>query len=106
MGGQTPRQSCCSYCGNWPFCSPVSGRCYGNQAKSYYQVCASQAPPRPIAWQPTRCVPTSGTVPGGDVDEHCCKPSAGFSWCETLQKCVQGWDTPCPPSAPVVRQYR
>ena len=33
---------------------------------------------------------------GGDTDSHGCKPSAGYSWCESLQKCVRPWETPCP----------
>merc|ERR1712137_799032 len=34
--------SCCSHCGSWPFCSPVSGNCYPNMAKNYYQSCSQQ----------------------------------------------------------------
>lgn len=32
---------------------------------------------------------------GGDRDEHGCIPSAGYIWCEKLQKCVRPWETPC-----------
>lgn len=32
---------------------------------------------------------------GGDRDEHGCIPSAGYVWCEKLQKCVRPWETPC-----------
>ena len=34
--------------------------------------------------------------PGGDVDEHGCKGSAGYTWCEPLKKCVREWEEPCP----------
>ena len=34
-------------------------------------------------------------VVGGDVDEHGCKPSAGYSWCEAKQKCLRVWEEPC-----------
>lgn len=32
---------------------------------------------------------------GGDRDEHGCIPSAGYSWCEELGKCVRLWEEPC-----------
>ncbi len=43
------------------------------------------------------------TVPGdvkvgGDTDEHGCKESAGYTWCESLQECIKSWETDCPPS--------
>jgi hypothetical protein len=31
---------------------------------------------------------TPGGTPGGDVDEHGCKPSTGYHWCESQQKCI------------------
>ena len=34
--------------------------------------------------------------PGGDVDKHGCKGSAGYTWCEPLKKCVREWEEPCP----------
>ncbi len=34
-------------------------------------------------------------VVGGDEDEHGCKPSAGYSWCEGKQKCLRIWEEPC-----------
>uniref|UniRef100_A0A7S2KWI4 Uncharacterized protein n=1 Tax=Leptocylindrus danicus TaxID=163516 RepID=A0A7S2KWI4_9STRA len=33
---------------------------------------------------------------GNDRDSHGCIPSAGYMWCEVLQKCVRPWETPCP----------
>ncbi|MBN1385500.1 hypothetical protein JW968_00815 [Candidatus Woesearchaeota archaeon] len=32
---------------------------------------------------------------GGDRDEHGCIGSAGYSWCERLDKCVRIWEEPC-----------
>lgn len=32
---------------------------------------------------------------GGDSDEHGCKGSAGYSWCEILKKCLRPWEEPC-----------
>ena len=37
--------------------------------------------------------------PGSDEDEHGCKGSAGYVWCESLKKCIQPWMTKCPPVA-------
>jgi hypothetical protein len=33
--------------------------------------------------------------PGSDRDEHGCIPSAGYSWCEPLQKCIRPWEENC-----------
>lgn len=40
--------------------------------------------------------PVEHKVIGGDRDEHGCIPSAGYQWCDTLNKCVRPWETPCP----------
>lgn len=34
-------------------------------------------------------------IVGNDSDAHGCKGSAGYSWCESQQKCVREWETPC-----------
>ncbi len=34
-------------------------------------------------------------MPGSDTDEHGCKPSAGYSWCEEKQKCLRVWEEDC-----------
>lgn len=34
-------------------------------------------------------------VVGGDKDEHGCIPSAGYSWCESKNKCLRVWEEPC-----------
>ncbi len=38
---------------------------------------------------------TNGMM-GGDIDEHGCKPSAGYSWCEATQECIRSWEEECP----------
>lgn len=37
----------------------------------------------------------SQNIVGGDRDEHGCIGSAGYSWCETKQKCLRVWEEPC-----------
>lgn len=32
---------------------------------------------------------------GNDEDEHGCKASAGYSWCEAKQKCLRTWEEKC-----------
>jgi len=34
-------------------------------------------------------------IVGGDRDEHGCIGSAGYSWCETKQKCLRIWEESC-----------
>lgn len=34
-------------------------------------------------------------VVGGDVDEHGCIASAGYSWCEAKQECLRIWEAKC-----------
>ena len=33
---------------------------------------------------------------GGDKDEHGCLIAAGYSWCESKQKCLRTWEEGCP----------
>ncbi len=30
-----------------------------------------------------------------DIDQHGCDPAAGYSWCESEQRCLGGWEDPC-----------
>jgi hypothetical protein len=39
-------------------------------------------------------VPTE-TMVGSDKDEHGCIGSAGYTWCETKQKCLREWEEAC-----------
>ena len=41
---------------------------------------------------------------GGDVDEYGCIPSAGYTWCPTLDECVRVWETQCPEYAEYYRE--
>jgi hypothetical protein len=34
-------------------------------------------------------------LPGSDLDEYGCKASAGYIWCEELQRCIRPWETEC-----------
>ncbi|MFZ6014782.1 MAG: hypothetical protein ACOYUZ_00285 [Patescibacteria group bacterium] len=40
-------------------------------------------------------LPNNGQMLGGDRDEHGCIGSAGYSWCESLQKCYRPWEEKC-----------
>ncbi|MBD3389689.1 hypothetical protein GF415_01915 [Candidatus Micrarchaeota archaeon] len=44
----------------------------------------------------TATVNVPGTETGGDTDEHGCKGSAGYVWCESLKECIKPWETECP----------
>jgi fibronectin type 3 domain-containing protein len=44
----------------------------------------------------TATVKVPGTEVGGDTDEHGCKSSAGYVWCESLKECIKPWETDCP----------
>ena len=35
-------------------------------------------------------------IVGGDKDEYGCIPSAGYSWCESKEKCLRIWEEDCP----------
>jgi polar amino acid transport system substrate-binding protein len=49
--------------------------------------CAQQQPPAPQ--------PTPVPMPGSDRDAHGCIPSAGYTWCADLNKCIRPWETNC-----------
>ncbi len=43
------------------------------------------------------CTDNSADKPiGGETDEHGCLGSAGYTWCDSLQKCLRTWEEPCP----------
>ena len=31
----------------------------------------------------------------GETDEYGCIPSAGYTWCPSIQECIRVWETPC-----------
>lgn len=50
-------------------------------------------------------------MPGSDRDEYGCIPSAGYTWCDALQKCIRPWEEKCevknesePPPVPGVNE--
>jgi len=44
--------------------------------------------------------PTEMAILNGDVDENGCIPSAGYSWCPSLEECIRSFETDCPSAAP------
>ncbi len=38
---------------------------------------------------------------GGETDEHGCMLMAGYTWCESKQKCLRTWEEDCPTAPPV-----
>jgi len=55
---------------------------------------------KPISDDPISVVilekePISHETIGGDTDEHGCILMAGYSWCESKQKCLRTWEEPC-----------
>jgi len=43
---------------------------------------------------------TEEPLVGGDSDEHGCKASAGYSWCEVKQKCLRPFEEKCETQLP------
>ena len=43
---------------------------------------------------------TTINIVGGDRDEHGCIGSAGYSWCESKQKCLRVWEESCQDTNP------
>lgn len=39
--------------------------------------------------------PIGPIIVGNDSDEHGCKASAGYSWCEAKQACIRSWEEEC-----------
>jgi hypothetical protein len=39
-------------------------------------------------------------IVGNDSDAHGCKASAGYSWCNMLQKCIRPWEENCTNATP------
>ena len=46
----------------------------------------------------TEVITNTNQLVGGDADEHGCIGSAGYSWCDPLNRCVRQWEDPCPVS--------
>ncbi len=61
---------------------------------------------KPVAEQtptiePNKSVEVEPPLLGNDSDEHGCKASAGYSWCEPLKKCIRPWETECKAEEPI-----
>lgn len=50
------------------------------------------------AYQNCRNIEAGGPL-GGDRDEYGCIGSAGYSWCESKNKCLRVWEEECPEAA-------
>jgi hypothetical protein len=49
-----------------------------------------------VAVSPTQTpLPSKTPIVGDDTDEYGCKPSAGFTWCESKKKCIKEWEETC-----------
>ena len=44
---------------------------------------------------PSTVQPNNQQIVGGDLDAHGCKASAGYTWCDPLQKCLRVWEEDC-----------
>lgn len=44
-----------------------------------------------------------GMMVGNDSDAYGCKPSAGYTWCDALQKCIRPWEENCTAPQPPVQ---
>lgn len=63
-------------------------------AAAYGNKCQACAAPNVAYWTDGEC-PKVNDIVGGDGDEHGCIPSAGYTWCETKQKCLRQWEEKC-----------
>jgi hypothetical protein len=66
----------------------------GNNGKTYGNKCSACASKEIDSYVPGECAADKPIV-GGDLDEHGCKASAGYSWCEAKQKCLRTWEENC-----------
>lgn len=48
-----------------------------------------------IEMEPDELEPIDEPIVGGDKDEHGCIGSAGYTWCESKQKCLRSWEEDC-----------
>ena len=72
---------------------------FGLVALLLFAGCAQEAPQEPAApeapAEPEAPAQPEEPMPGSDRDEHGCIPSAGYEWCEPLQKCIRPWEENC-----------
>ena len=96
--------SCCppqqKWCPERRACIPSQSRCTGGCPEGQIWCPALGACINP--WErhcPSAHVPAVPAAPGGSVDSHGCRSSAGERWCEPMQQCVY-WSTPCNDDGP------
>jgi hypothetical protein len=76
-------------------CEPVC-KFMGTQNEGWYSVCNNSD--YDVLIEYSRC--SNRSIVGGDKDEHGCIGSAGYSWCESKQKCLRSWEENC--SEPII----
>jgi len=99
-GGLVSTSTCCGSVGDFPNTCLI-GACGCAPANSHeVRVCACG---EGKCFDGTGCVlvqmggeptATPGLV-GNDTDEHGCIGSAGYTWCESKQKCIRSWEENC-----------
>lgn len=94
-GGTVSAAPCCLSAGDFPDTCAI-GACGcgpGNTHSVKFCQCGEGN-----CFDGNSCVPLQQPgqqVVGGDTDSHGCKPSAGYTWCDPLQKCLRLWEENC-----------
>lgn len=47
--------------------------------------------------------PTPSQLIGGDKDSHGCIGSAGYTWCQSKNKCLRVWEEACPDETDLIK---
>ncbi|MBU0758405.1 MAG: hypothetical protein KKF44_10130 [Nanoarchaeota archaeon] len=68
----------------------------GDNGKTYGNKCGACASGEVESYAEGECSVVKEPIVGGDSDEHGCKGSAGYTWCEEKQKCLRVWEEECP----------
>jgi hypothetical protein len=76
--------------------NPVCGQKNDSTSATYGNKCEACSDRNVTSYVQGACT-QSGVPPivGNDSDEHGCKASAGYSWCEAKQKCIRLWEESC-----------
>ena len=75
-----------------PYCKEGEKWCYDDEGSCYLPIggyCENKDSP-PTTQQPEQ------PILGGDEDEYGCRPSAGYSYCESLRRCYRSFEEECP----------
>ncbi len=83
-------------------CSSMATDCYGVVYKCVDGKCVETSTCSSLEWRcslTNQCVKKGETcctgMPGGCIDEHGCNPTAGYTWCDSKQKCLRTWEEAC-----------